>query len=49
MHGDLAHLSVEAKLLDFVNAVDHHVHERKQRIHVFGRSVAHAWHYTHNK
>lgn len=40
-----AHLSVQAELLDFVDAVDHHVHERQQRFHVFGRSVAHARHY----
>jgi len=39
------YLSVKTKLLDFIKAVDHHVHERKQRVHVFGRRVAHARHY----
>lgn len=41
-----AHLSVETELLDFIDAVDHHVHEGEQRVHVFGRRVAHAGHYT---
>lgn len=41
-----AHLSVQTELLDLVDAVDHHVHEGQQRVHVFGRCVAHARHYT---
>lgn len=44
-----AHLSVETQLLDFVDAVDHHVHEGEQRVHVFGRRVAHAGHYTQKR
>lgn len=41
-----AHLSVQTELLDLIDAVDHHVHEGEQRVHVFGRRVAHARHYT---
>lgn len=41
------HLSVETEFLDFIDAVDHHVHEREERVHVFGRGVAHARHYMH--
>lgn len=44
-----AHLSVEAELLHFVDAVDHHVHEGEQGVHVFGRRVAHARHYAANR
>lgn len=43
------HLSVERELLDFIDAVDHHVHERKQSVHVFGRGVAHSRHYRHTQ
>ena len=43
------HLPVEAELLDLVDAVDHHVHQRKQAVHVFGGGVAHARHYPRYK
>lgn len=46
-HRSPANLSVETEFLDFIDAVDHHVHEREQSVHVFGRGVAHARHYTH--
>lgn len=37
-------LSVQPQLLDFVDAVDDHVHEGQQSVHVFGGSVAHPRH-----
>lgn len=40
------YLSVETEFLDLIDAVDHHVHQRKQSVHVFGRSVAHTRHCT---
>lgn len=39
------HLSVEAKLLELVDAVDHHVHQRQQTVHIFGRCVTHPRHF----
>lgn len=44
-----AYLSVQTELLDFIDAVDHHVHEGEQRVHVFGRCVAHAGHYAQKR
>lgn len=45
-HQSPANLSVETEFLNFIDAVDHHIHKREQSVHVFGRGVAHARHYT---